>query len=69
MTEPETKPIGNKPLSMIALEKIFRLQAERIEKLEQLVARMAHQTGTQNLLRYFDVKPFEPEKKDMQKWG
>jgi hypothetical protein len=45
------------------------LQAERIEKLEKLVARMAHQTGTQNLLRYFDIEPFEPGRKDMQKWG
>ena len=65
----ETKPMGNKPINTLALDKKVRLLTERVVKLEQLIARMAHQTGTQNLLRYFDVQPFEPERKDMQKWG
>ena len=62
----ETK--ANKPISTLALDKKVRLLTEQVVNLEKLVARMAHQTGTQNLLRYFDIQPFEPERKDMQKW-
>ncbi len=41
---------------------------QRLEKIERLIARMAHQTGTQNILKYFGVKEYEPSREDMQKW-
>jgi len=63
-----TEKNQSKPLSTLALDKKLRIQAGRIDKLEKLIVRMAHQTGTQNILKYFDIKPYEPGQKDMRKW-
>lgn len=41
---------------------------KRVEILERCIARMAHQTGTQNILREFNIKAWEPGKNDMRKY-
>ena len=63
-----TEPKENKPKNTLVLSKELRGLENRVEKLERLIARMAHQTGTQNILRAFNVEPFEPGKEDMGKW-
>lgn len=50
------------------LYKKFKALDEQQEKLERAIARIAHQTGTQNILKLYKIAPYEPSREDMRKW-
>lgn len=37
-------------------------------KLERVIARIAHQTGTQNILKLYGIDKYIPGREDMKKW-
>lgn len=48
---------------------IYKELSDRITNLENALSRIAHQTGTANILSQFKIDKYEPNKKDMQKWA
>jgi hypothetical protein len=67
-TEEKKQTIKSLTETIQVIEEDLKSALYDIERLESLIARMAHQTGTQNLLKYFNVSEYEPTKDDMQKW-
>ena len=62
----ETKP-GPKT-TIKDVEAQTKTTEERVQKLEELIARMAHYNGTSNqLLIEYGIEPWTPQKKHMSK--
>ena len=68
MSEPETIPKaqpGPKPKSQV---NVAELEA-RVHNLEQLIIRMAHQSGTSHqILKAAGLEPYAPTQNDMSKF-
>jgi regulator of replication initiation timing len=41
---------------------------KHLVRLERALARLAHQTGSDNILRGFQIDVFVPGKEDMKRW-
>ena len=41
---------------------------KHLARIERALARLAHQTGSDNILRAFHIDPFIPGKEDMTRW-
>lgn len=49
-------------------EKEVKLLEARVDKLEACISRMAHQSGTGNILKEYGIEKWEPGKNDMKKY-
>jgi len=41
---------------------------KQVTRLERALARHAHQTGSDNIMRAFKIDPFIPGREDMSRW-
>jgi len=69
LTEQETKKRpGPAPKPKVDIEEFKKLQAE-VHNLQELITRMAHQSGTSHqLLMKAGLEPYQPTKNDMSKF-
>jgi len=53
-------------LSMLLVEN--RNLKKELLRLERTVARVAHHTGTDNILKAYGIDTYKPGREDMRKW-
>ncbi len=69
MTDNDTSPIklGNKPGRKPNTDKVAELQ-KRVDRLEEVIAKIAHFSGTQRIILEFGLESFVPGRQDMKKY-
>ncbi len=49
-------------------KKVKMSPSERIDRLEQIVCKIAAYTGQNHIIQEFNLETWQPSKKDMQRW-